>query len=137
VQQAADNAARGVPTQAVSQPAKSMSQPAVKATEVYMELRAELTVSDGPDRGRHFNLTKPVITIGRSGGRQNDITLSDATVSREHARIVYSASDRTFQLVNESAVNPVLLNGNAVDKNMINDNDTIRMGATTLQFKRT
>jgi hypothetical protein len=143
-QAAAATAGRGVPTQAVPQPTRAVPQPtqavpppAGKATEVFMELHAELTVTDGPDRDKCFNLTKPAINIGRSGGRLNEVTLSDSTVSREHARILYSSRDKTFQLINESATNPARLNGNPVDKAILKDSDTIQLGATILRFKQT
>jgi pSer/pThr/pTyr-binding forkhead associated (FHA) protein len=110
--------------------------PAPKATEVFFDLGAELAVTDGPDRGKHFNLTKPAITIGRSGARQNDVTLSDASVSREHAKIIYSAAEKTFRLINESATNPVRLNGNAVDTALIKDGDTLQLGSTIFKFNK-
>ncbi|MGA2262449.1 MAG: FHA domain-containing protein [Acidobacteriota bacterium] len=90
----------------------------------------------GPDRGKRFKLTKPAIAIGRGGGRQNDITLSDSTVSREHAQILFSASEMTIQLINDSTTNPARLNGGPVDKFVLKDGDIIQLGASVLQFKR-
>jgi hypothetical protein len=107
-----------------------------KATELFMDLGAELVVTDGPDRGRHFPLTKPRVAIGRSGGRHNDVLLSDDTVSREHARIVYNPADKTFRLVNESNTNPVRVNGAAIESVLVQDNDNIQLGATSLRFKK-
>jgi hypothetical protein len=130
VRPAAGDAGRGAATQLVP-------PPAAKATEVFFDLRAELVINDGPDRGKRFNLTKTTITIGRSGARQNDVTLSDSTVSREHAKIIYSVNEKTFRLINESATNPARLNGNPVDTAILNDSDTIQTGATVFQFKRT
>jgi hypothetical protein len=108
--------------------------PAPKATEVYFDLGMELVATDGPDRGKRFPITKPTITMGRGGARQNDITLSDGTVSREHAKIIYAAAEKTYRLINESATNPARLNGNPIDAVVIKDGDTIQVGATILKF---
>ena len=102
-----------------------------------MNLGAQLSVSEGPDRGKQFPMTKPVVTLGRSGGRQNDITLSDSTVSREHAKIICSTAERTFRLINESTTNPARLNGNAIDTVLIKDGDSLQLGATVLKFSKT
>ena len=91
---------------------------------------------DGPDRGKHFVLTKPRIGIGRSGSRQNEVTLTDETVSREHAKIIYSSSDQSFRLINESSTNPVKVNGNAAESVLLQDDDVIKLGASSLKFKK-
>jgi hypothetical protein len=109
--------------------------PVSKATEVFYEVGAEIEVLEGPDSGKRFRLTKPVITIGRSGERQNDVTLTDATVSRAHARIMYSMHTKTFLLINESATNPIQVNGNPIETRHINEEDSIRLGATLLKLR--
>lgn len=114
----------------------SRSPAAAKATEIFLDLGAELVVLDGPDRGKHFVLTKPRIGIGRSGSRQNEVTLNDETVSREHARIIYSSSDQSFRLINESSTNPVKVNGNPVESVLLQDEDVIKLGASSLKFKK-
>jgi hypothetical protein len=126
----------GAPTKAVAQ--KSMAAPsAAKATELFMDLGAELIATEGPDRGKHFSLTKPRIGIGRQGGsRLNEIALNDETVSREHAKIVYTASDKSFRLINESNTNPVRVNGSPVDSVLLQDNDVLQLGATALKFRK-
>ncbi len=117
-------------------PTQVAPPPPPKATEMYLNLEAELSVAEGPDRGRKFPLTKPVVTLGRSGGRQNDIQLSDSTVSREHAKILYSTADKTFRLINESTTNPARLNGSPVDAVLVKDGDSIQLGATVLKFRK-
>jgi len=122
-------APRSVATQVVPPPAP-------KATEIFFDLGADLAVTAGPDNGKRFSLTKPTITLGRSGARQNDITLSDSTVSREHAKIIYSTAEKTFRLINESTTNPVRLNGNPIDTAVIKDGDTLQLGSTIFKFSR-
>ena len=125
------NAAPPRPASAATQ---VVPPPAPKATEIYFDLGMELSVTDGPDRGKRFPFTKPTMTIGRSGARQNEITLSDGTVSREHAKIIYAAAEKTFRLINESTTNPARLNGNPIDAVVIKDGDTIQVGSTILKF---
>jgi hypothetical protein len=110
--------------------------PAAKATEVFFDLGMELVITDGPDKGKRFPLTKTAITLGRSGSRQNDVTLSDGTVSREHAKIIYAAAEKTFRLINESTTNPARLNGNPIDAVAIKDGDTIQIGSTIMKFSK-
>lgn len=123
------NAARSMATQVVPPPTP-------KATEIYFDLGMELVVTDGPDRGKHFPITKPTITMGRSGARQNDITLSDGTVSREHAKIICATAEKNYRLINESATNPARLNGNPIDAAAIKEGDAIQIGATILKFSK-
>ena len=114
-----------------------MPPPAAKGTEVYFDLGMDLVVTDGPDKGKRFPITKPAITLGRTGGsRQNDVTLADGTVSREHAKILYAAAEKTFRLINESTTNPARLNGNPIDAVVIKDGDSIQIGATILKFSK-
>lgn len=127
--------AAGKPTELLAH--RAAPAPEVKATEIFRDLGAELSVLDGPEKGRAFPLTKPRIAIGRAGGRANDLTLHDDTVSREHARIVHTPADGTFRLINESGTNPVLVNGQEVESALLQDGDVIRLGATSLKFVRT
>lgn len=106
------------------------------ATVLFVDLGADLLVASGPDAGKRFPLTKPRITIGRSGGRQNEVELNDSSVSREHAKIVFTPTDQTFSLINESSINPVRVNGVASESTVLQDNSTIQLGATTLTFIR-
>jgi hypothetical protein len=110
--------------------------PAPKATEVYFDLGMELAVTDGPDRGKRFPITKLSITLGRSGARQNDVTLSDGTVSREHAKIIYASAEKTFRLINESTTNPARLNGNPIDAAVIKEGDIIQIGSSIMKFSK-
>jgi hypothetical protein len=122
------------PPRSASAATQVVPPPAPKATEIYFDLGMELSITDGPDRGKRFPFTKPTITIGRAGARQNDITLSDGTVSREHAKIIYAAAEKTFRLINESTTNPARLNGSPIDAVVIKDGDTIQVGSTILNF---
>src|SRR5205085_2508287 len=75
----------GAETRIVEAPLPALAAP----TEIFLDVGASVEVTNGPDEGRQFMLSKPRISIGRPGARANEITLNDDTVSREHARIVY------------------------------------------------
>jgi hypothetical protein len=122
----ATQAARGVPTMAASAP-----------TQALMQLGANLSITEGPDRGRNLSLGKAVTTIGRAGARKNDVELSDGTVSREQAKILYNQDDKTFTLVNEASTNPTRVNGNTVVSVALANNDKIEFGNTAIKFLRT
>jgi hypothetical protein len=115
----------------------SATMVASKGTEVFTRLGGELTVAEGPDRGRTLAIGKPTILIGRSGQRKNDFELSDSTTSREQAKVVYNSADRSFRIVNESTTNPTRVNGSSVDSAVLQDGDKIEFGNTVVKFKKT
>ena len=57
--------------------------------------------------------------------------LIDQSVSREHAKIIYNPTDRTFNLINESVTNPVRVNGTAVESVMIGGRMVLDKGQFT------
>lgn len=111
------------------------AQPAAAAaTTLFVDLGADLVVTEGADAGSKFALTKPRITIGRAGGRQNDVTLGDSSASREHAKIVFNQADQSFRFFNESSTNPARINGAVVESALLKHNDRIQLGATSMTF---
>lgn len=117
-------------------PPGSPGAPALAATQVYVDVGVELVVIDGPDKGQRFPISKPLVRLGRSGERDNDVALTDETVSRSHARLVYNPADQRFSVVNETPVNPTKLNGAVIDTAAIRENDVIQLGATSLRFRK-
>jgi hypothetical protein len=115
----------------------SATMVASKGTEVFTRLGGELTVSEGPDRGRTFAIGKPTVFIGRSGQRKNDLELTDSTTSREQAKIIYNSADRSFKIINESTTNPTRVNSSTVDSAVLQDGDKIEFGNTVVRFKKT
>jgi hypothetical protein len=126
-----------MPSAATQVSSGSSTMMASKGTEVFTRLGGELTVSEGPDRGRTFSIGKTSILIGRSGQRKNDFELTDTTTSREQAKILYNSADRLFRIVNESTTNPTRVNGNPVDSAVLQDGDKIEFGNTVVRFKKT
>ena len=94
-------------------------------------LGAELQVTDGPDHGAAFPITKSRTTVGRMDGQ--DVQLTDPTASREHFVIV--AESGSFKLVNKSK-NGTKVGGAIAEEQTLNDGDEIRVGGTVLTFRK-
>ncbi len=81
----------------------------------------------GPLAGRIIQISKPIMTIGREP--TNDIVISDPSVSRQHARLIYNGSQ---WLIEKAAVqNTVSVNSRDVQQSPIADRDTITLGTGT------
>lgn len=93
--------------------------------------RAWLEVKSGTDRGKTFGLK---VTGEDVIGRWNDssIVLADALVSRNHAKIRWE--NGVFILYDMGSRNGTYVNGNRVNRAILNNNDEIRVGQTTLHF---
>lgn len=89
---------------------------------------------EGPP-GR-VTVAKPDIQIGRHS--EDDVRVSDITVSRHHARIV-ARPDGSFDLINQTAArsdpNPILINGRDLEQATLKDGDKVEIGATAFVFR--
>jgi hypothetical protein len=114
-----------------------IDEPANEAGEVAAALPAGVTPIlefDGPP-GRVV-LSKPEVQIGRHS--EDDVHVSDITVSRHHARIV-ARPDGGFDLINQTAArsdpNPILVNGKDQEQARLRDGDKVEIGATAFVFR--
>jgi pSer/pThr/pTyr-binding forkhead associated (FHA) protein len=82
--------------------------------------------------GRSHELDKPSALIGRS--KDCDIRVSDPNVSRRHAEIRQEGS--SFWIVDLDSTNGVSVNGRAVKRAKLDDEDRITLGSTELVFRR-
>src|SRR5215212_6654665 len=80
---------------------------------------------------QEFLLEKSTIILGRSA--TSDITLSDAKVSRSHARLQCSAAACT--LIDLGAANGMRVNGERVERALLAPGDVIGIGDSTLRFE--
>ncbi|GCE04597.1 FHA domain-containing protein [Dictyobacter aurantiacus] len=81
--------------------------------------------------GRSFNITRPITNLGREPG--NDIVISDPSVSRHHAQIMWNGS--VWSIKKTAAQNSITLNQREVNQSPLNDRDTIGLGqGTTFLF---
>lgn len=73
------------------------------------------------------------ITIGRLD--TNDVTLTDMSVSREHAQII-RFDDGTYSITDLNSLNGTYVNGQRINGTAtLNENDSVRIGETTLPWK--
>lgn len=91
---------------------------------------ARLRVIKGADEGKEFDLTEPVITIGRDSC--NKICLRDTLVSCCHAEFRQGAGG--FSLVDHGSRNGTLVNGCKITEVVLKPGDEILIGQTTLVF---
>jgi ABC-type multidrug transport system ATPase subunit/pSer/pThr/pTyr-binding forkhead associated (FHA) protein/ABC-type multidrug transport system permease subunit len=88
---------------------------------------ASIQFLTGPLAGNSIQISKTTITIGREPG--NDVVISDPTVSRQHARLVYNGSQWSVEKLNPQ--NTLAVNRREVQQTVINDRDTISIGPGT------
>ena len=105
-------------------------------TQLLQNPIAELNVEQGSDKGRIFTVSKNASSIGRSGTRFNDVSLTDNTVSKEQATLHFDPASGRFSIVNESVKNPTKVNGViASQRVLLSGGELIEMGKTVLHFK--
>jgi pSer/pThr/pTyr-binding forkhead associated (FHA) protein len=83
--------------------------------------------------GRQLPLQAGRNTIGRDATRCQ-VTLDDPMVSNEHAAIVFEHG--RFVLQDLASTNGTYLNGQRILRQMLFDNDEIRLGNSVLVFKQ-
>ncbi len=93
---------------------------------------AWVIVKSGPSAGQRFDLAAET-QIGR--GHDCQIRLDDEYVSRTHARIKFESGQFFIYDVGSSA--GTYVNDRKVQRLMLYDGTQIRLGETTLEFKRT
>ncbi|NTU55945.1 MAG: FHA domain-containing protein, partial [Anaerolineales bacterium] len=82
---------------------------------------------------QEFEVSKPEITVGR--GQTNDIVIMDARMSRAHARFEFN--DRgEVTVVDAGSTNGVRVNGNKVEKVVVQPGDVIQMGESQIRYER-
>ncbi len=92
------------------------------------------TLKNSAPGGKTYELKDSVTRIGRA--KDNQIALSDSSVSRKHARI--ELQGQNLRVFDEGASNPTTVNGQkvGVQGHPLNDNDKIKLGRITLIFKK-
>jgi VWFA-related protein len=90
-----------------------------------------LIVEQGERVGKEFRLQEGDSGIGRAG--TNDVVLSDATVSRQHAKIRLEADG--YYLYDLAATNPTLVNGQEIARHQLREGDRVQVGNVVMVFK--
>jgi hypothetical protein len=91
-----------------------------------------LVVKAGPDTGKRLDLSDDN-AIGRDV--QCQIMLSDDHMSRQHARVKFEAGQ--FFIYDIGSSSGTFVNGRQVQRLMLYDGAVIRLGNTTMEFKKT
>lgn len=101
-----------------------------EAHDVISLRKCVLSIVEGDEKGKKFTLSKNITTIGKK--EDNDITLSDKTISRKHAEIEYLAD--SFILRDHDSTNGTYLNGSRVKEAYLSPGDRIKIGKTLMEF---
>jgi predicted Zn finger-like uncharacterized protein len=92
--------------------------------------RLSLAIIDGPDAGSVYRITKPRVTIGRSGA---DLTLNDSECSRQHAAV--EVRDTAYRLHDLKSTNGTMVNGEKIIEPFeLQDKSEFQVGTSTLML---
>ncbi|WP_431803972.1 FHA domain-containing protein [Microbacterium sp. bgisy203] len=91
---------------------------------------ALLLVRSGPTAGARYLLDTDVTTVGRHP--EADIFFDDVTVSRRHAEVTRTGG--FFEIVDQRSLNGTYVNGERVDRAVLNDGAEVRIGKFRLNF---
>lgn len=101
------------------------------APQVKDTLKFDIEVVKGPHLGLKMTFSKASVSIGR--GPENDIVLSsDPRVSRQHAEIKQRGPSE-FVIINLSSKNFILVNGQNVQSEILNNESVILIGDTEIR----
>jgi signal transduction histidine kinase len=89
-----------------------------------------LIVIKGADEGKQYDLTEPVIGVGRDGS--NRLRLSDTEVSRRHAE--FRQTQDGYRLVDIGSANGTFVNNTAVKDVLLQSGDHVQIGQSTLVY---
>jgi hypothetical protein len=110
----------------VLRPSRTVSAAVVPRTvRAWLEVRGGPAVADGP-----FPITMVRTLIGR--GRQADIRVKDARLSRRHATIFFTGTE--FRIRDEASGNGTMLNGSKVVEYCVRDGDEVVAGSSIFCF---
>ncbi len=90
---------------------------------------SDASVLDGTD-GAEITLDRGAVTIGR--GEENQFVLKVDGVSRKHARVFPLES--CWYIEDTGSTNGIRVNGEAVDRVILNDGDTVEIGPVLYTF---
>ena len=90
-----------------------------------------LIVIRGVDEGKQFELSSPIVTVGRHS--TNVVSLHDTQVSRRHLEL-RGAGNGGYELVDLGSGNGTLLNGQRVQSAPLRSGDTITLGQSVIMY---
>ena len=90
-----------------------------------------LIVIRGVDEGKQFDLSAPIVTVGRHSA--NAVPLHDTQVSRRHLEL-RAIGGGAYQVCDLGSGNGTLLNGKIVAAAPLRSGDTISIGQSVLMY---
>ncbi len=108
------------------------STPAASDDAAPSALTARLVEIDGINPDQSWPLSAENVRLGRKRD-ENDIQLKGLQASRKHA--VISLKQGQYVIFSLNPENPVLINNQAVQQQVLNNGDVIQAGETTLRFE--
>ncbi len=94
--------------------------------------KAQLVIVEkGEGEIKKIELNRDLITLGR--GKDNDITISNRSVSRHHARVV--SKEGQFIFYDLGSANGTFLNGHKIDKRVLEDGDILYLGRKAVKLR--
>jgi pSer/pThr/pTyr-binding forkhead associated (FHA) protein/outer membrane protein assembly factor BamB len=105
--------------------------PNMSATQVVDVPETRLVCVAGPCEGQTFSLKKIRITIGRDV--QNDIVLTDPTVSSKHALLARNGQQWTVE--DQGSSNGIVVDGKKVSSQVVASNSVLQLGKCSLRFE--
>ncbi|HEY3175001.1 MAG TPA: FHA domain-containing protein [Candidatus Polarisedimenticolia bacterium] len=110
---------------------ENLHRPRLKSGLVPGDTRIYLRVSEGPDKGKLFDLSPGgSYVVGREAG---DIPLADEKVSYRHAEIRILGPEAYF-VIDLASTNGTFVNGTRVERQKFQHGDEIRLGDSMLQI---
>jgi signal transduction histidine kinase len=89
-----------------------------------------LLVIKGADEGKQFDITEPILSIGRDA--TNGIRLHDTEVSRRHAEVRHG--DNGVRIADVGSANGTFVNNQRIDEVELNAGDHVTIGQTVLVY---
>lgn len=91
---------------------------------------ASFVVKRGAKAGARYDVSKPVITLGRHP--ESDVFLDDVTVSRRHAEV--HRSDSEVRILDTGSLNGTYLNRERIESTILRSGDEVQIGKFKLVF---
>ena len=108
----------------------------VRHSEPFVDAGSAVAVAAivaGPDSGKEFPLRRGTAYIGRGHGCE--IQVSDASVSRRHAKLLVAGLPATPEMVDLGSANGILTGGVEVPRAILAPGDRVRLGDTEVEVR--
>jgi signal transduction histidine kinase len=89
-------------------------------------------VIQGIDEGRQFDLSGPVLSVGRDAS--NSVHLHDTEVSRKHAEFRATLDGSGYHVVDRGSANGIYVNGQKVADALLHSGDQVQIGQTVFVY---